>query len=214
MQHLSSGSIVSSLPLLCPLDVSPELCFDVSSDLQLSSILSSQNRHLSILMHQGTFLPPTHSSPATFYLSCVFLHFNSAALSNCNPVWWFQWPRAPCCEQCHMRLPLFIKLTQARLRRRPLPAPRPCTLQSIFARNPELLRGSMVVRASITWNIQGAWRLPWGAAQGFYSDLIIRHDFFMSYDSPVELESALNLCDSHGSQRGGGAGCPLPWLCH
>lgn len=28
----------------------------------------------------------------------------------------------PCCEQCHMWLPLFIKLTQARLRSRPLPA--------------------------------------------------------------------------------------------
>ena len=69
----------------------------------------------------------------------------------------------------------------------------------------------MVVRASITWNIQDARRLPWGPALGFYSDLIIRHDFFMSYDSPVELESALNLCDSHGSKRGGGAERPLPW---
>lgn len=88
----------------------------------------------------------------------------------------------------------------------------PGTLQSIFARNPELLRVSMVARASITWNIQGAQRLPWGPAQGFYSDLIIRHDFFMSYDSPVELESALKPCDSHGNweggggERGGGAG--------
>lgn len=35
----------------------------------------------------------------------------------------------------------------------------------------------------------------------------------MSYDSPVELESALNPCDSHGSQRGGGgAGGPIPWV--
>lgn len=82
----------------------------------------------------------------------------------------------------------------------------PRTLQSIFARNPELLRVSMVARASITWNIQGAQRLPWGPAQGFYSDLIIRHDFFMSYDSPVELESALKPCDSHGNWEGGGRG--------
>lgn len=44
--------------LLHPMDVSPELCFDVSSDLQLSSIRSSQNRHLSIHMHQGTPPPP------------------------------------------------------------------------------------------------------------------------------------------------------------
>lgn len=95
MQQLLPGYIVSSLPLLCPLDVSPELCFDVSSDPQLSSILSSQNRHLSIHMHQGTFLTPAHSCPATFFLRCVFLHFNSAALSNCNPVWWFRWPQAP-----------------------------------------------------------------------------------------------------------------------
>lgn len=28
----------------------------------------------------------------------------------------------PCCKRCHMWLPLFIKLTQARLRSRPLPA--------------------------------------------------------------------------------------------
>lgn len=33
----------------------------------------------------------------------------------------------------------------------------------------------------------------------------------MSYDSPVELESALNPCDSHGSLRGGGAACPPPY---
>lgn len=28
----------------------------------------------------------------------------------------------------------------------------------------------------------------------------------MSYDSPVELESALNPCDSHGNGEGGGGG--------
>lgn len=123
-------------------------------------------------------------------------------------------PRHPLVRVVSHAITIIYKSHSGSVAQSASPGPRPCTLQSIFARNPELLRVSMVVRASITWNIQGAWRLPWGPAQGFYSDLIIRHDFFMSYDSPVELESALNLCDSHGSQRGegGGAGCPPPWL--
>lgn len=154
------------------------------------------------------------SSAATFSLSCAFPSFNSTtALSNINPVWGYEWPRAPLLRVVSHVITIIYKTHSGSVAQSASPGPWPCTLQSIFARNPELLRVSMVVRASITWNIQGAPRLPWGPAQGFYSDLIIRHDFFMSYDSPVELESALNPCDSHGSQRGGGAGCLLPLLC-
>lgn len=42
-------------------------------------------------------LPPHPlKSTATFSLSCVFPSFNSAtALSNINPIWGYEWPRAP-----------------------------------------------------------------------------------------------------------------------
>lgn len=111
---------LSPLPTL---DVSPELCFDVSSDSQLSSILSSQNRHLSIHMHQGTFFPlplgrpPLSLSAVSSSLLSVALHWPTSIahedVSGHEP---------PCYERCHMWLPLFIKLTQARLRSCPLPA--------------------------------------------------------------------------------------------
>lgn len=71
-------------PCPCPLDVSPELCFDVSSDPQLSSILSSQNRHLSIYMHQGTFSP----LPLIFlsFLSLLCLPFVLALLHSVTSI--------------------------------------------------------------------------------------------------------------------------------
>lgn len=161
-------------------------------------------------MHQGTFFLPLPRTHCDFLPQNVFPSFNSAtALSNINPIWGYEWPRAPLPRVVSHVITIIYKTHSGSVASVASPGPRPCTLQSIFARNSELLRVSMVVRASITWNIQDAWRLPWGPAQGFYSDLIIRHDFFMSYDSPVELESALNPCDSHGNQKGGGAGCPL-----
>lgn len=71
-------------PCPCPLDVSPELCFDVSSDPHLSSILSSQNRHLSIHMHQGTFSP----LPLIFlsFLSLLCLPFILALLHSVTSI--------------------------------------------------------------------------------------------------------------------------------
>lgn len=141
-------------------------------------------------------------------LRCAFLGFNSA-LRNINPARGYEWQRAPPLKVVSHVIIIIYKTHSGSVALPAFPSLWPCTLQSIFARNPELLRVSMVARASITWNIQGAQRLPWGPAQGFYSDLIIRHDFFMSYDSPVELESALNPCDSHGNWEegeGGGKG--------
>lgn len=138
-------------------------------------------------------------------LCCASLGFNSA-LWNINPARWNEWQRAPPLKVVSHVIIIIYKTHSGSVALPAFPSLWPCTLQSIFARNPELLRVSMVARASITWNIQGAQRLPWGPAQGFYSDLIIRHDFFMSYDSPVELESALNPCDSHGNWEGGGGG--------
>lgn len=44
------------------------------------------------------------------------------ALSNINQYEDMSGHGPPCCEWCHMWLPLFIKLTQARLRSRPFPA--------------------------------------------------------------------------------------------
>ena len=106
------------------MDVSPELCFDVSSDLQLSSILSSQNRHLSIHMHQGTFFFPSPSRPPPLSLSAVPFPVLTLPVHSVTSIQHedMSGHEPPCCEWCHMWLPLFIKLTQARLRSRPLPA--------------------------------------------------------------------------------------------
>lgn len=57
LQHaflvLSSSTLFTwGILLAHGFDVSPWLCFDVSADLRLSSILRSQNRHLSSRMHQ------------------------------------------------------------------------------------------------------------------------------------------------------------------
>lgn len=104
-------------------DVSPQLCFDVSSDPQLGSILSSQNRHLSIYMHQGirrgwgvhSSHQPAHSLPAapsSALTLCSRTSIQHQDTSGYDP---------PCWKWCHMWLPLFIKLTQARLRCRPFP---------------------------------------------------------------------------------------------
>lgn len=64
---------------------------------------------------------PLLSSACVFPLHCAFLSFNSA-LRNINPARGYEWQPAPRWKWCHMWLPLFIKLTQARLRRRPFPA--------------------------------------------------------------------------------------------
>lgn len=146
----------------------------------------------------GVGVLSSHQQPHS--LCCAFPSFNSAtALSNINPAWRYVWPWAPLLQVVSHVITIIYKTHSGSVAKSASPSLWPCTLQSIFARNPELLRVSMVARASITWNIQDTRSLPWGPAQGFYSDLIILHDFFMSYDSPVELESALNPCDSHGS---------------
>lgn len=142
-------------PPHCPLDVSPELCFDVSSEAQLSSILKSQNRHLSIHMHQGTFffLPPPFASASTLspsplpsLLAATSLH----SLSSINPAGGYERPRASPLRAVSHVITIIYKAHSGSLVQSASPSPRPCTLQSIFARNPELLSVSTVVRASIT----------------------------------------------------------------
>lgn len=203
-QARTPGITVTPL-LFSPLhnvDVSPQLCFDVPSDPQLRSILSSQNRHLSIYVHQGIWRRRGSSPAAPLSAvpsSALTLHSGTSIQRR-----GYDGQRASPLKVVSHVIIIIYKTHSGSLALPAFPSLWPCTLQSIFARNPELLRVSMVARASITWNIQSVQRLPWGPEQGFYSDLIIRHDFFMSYDSPVELESALNPCDSHGNWEGGG----------
>lgn len=114
------ASLSCPSPPLHNVDVSLQLCFDVSSDPQLGSILSSQNRHLSIYMHQGVrkgqgsspaaSLSAAPSSALTLHSATSIQHEETSGNEPPRRKW------------CHMWLPLFIKLTQARLRCRPFPA--------------------------------------------------------------------------------------------
>lgn len=142
-----------------PLDVSPELCFDVSSEAQLSSILKSQNRHLSIHMHQGTFFffhplplpqPPLSLSLSPSLSPSLLAATSLHSLSSINPAGGYERPRASPLRAVSHVITIIYKAHSGSLVQSASPSPRPCTLQSIFARNPELLSVSTVVRASIT----------------------------------------------------------------
>lgn len=109
---------------LHPVDVSPWIVFWCFHRPTIE--LHSQQPKQTFVNSYASGHSPHHSlsSAATFSLSAVPSPVLTLRLHSVTSIQHggTSGHEPPCCKQCHMWLPLFIKLTQARLRSRPLPA--------------------------------------------------------------------------------------------